>query len=612
MPYPRRQRPARRARIEPASLIEPLEVRALLAAAATTVLHSDLKILGYSATSSAVQGYTPAQIRHAYGFDQISGNGAGQTIAIVDAYNDPNIANDLAVFDAQFGIAAPPSFHVVNQSGGTSLPGTDSGWAGEIALDVEWAHAIAPGANILLVEANSASIADLMAAVNMARNVPGVSTVSMSWGGSEFFSWGGAEFSSQTDYDPYFTTPAGHTGVTFLAAAGDSGSRFGVQWPASSPNVVSVGGTSLYLGDSSGTYAGENSWSGTSSGYSQVESEPAYQAGVQATGVRISPDVTYDGDPNTGFAVYDSVPDNGFSGWVQVGGTSAGSPQWAALIAIVNQQRVAAGKGTLDGPTETLPDLYSLYGDPSTAQGYAAYTTYYNDVIDGSGFRRPPWWPGATAGFDVVTGLGSPRVGALVPALVSAAGSGTGSGNGGGNGNEPTQLPPSPIVGAVLNKLPETASEGAKGSLTIRLTNEGADKFAGPLDITVYASTDTSVSGDDAALGVANLKKLTLKPNGSKSVKVKFTYASDLTPGSYFLVASIDATGTETSPNAAVARTAIQVVAPQSAARRSVATSASFSAVPAIASFDSQAPSLTAADVILARADARRDRVFAS
>ena len=138
---------------------------------------------------------------------------------------------------------------MVNQTGGSKLPSTDSGWAGEISLDVEWAHAIAPGANILLVEASSADTTDLMAAVDYARHAAGVSVVSMSWGGSEFFSWGGGESQSQTTYDPYFTTPAGHQGVTFIASAGDSGSQSGVQWPASSTNVLSVGGTSLYTSE---------------------------------------------------------------------------------------------------------------------------------------------------------------------------------------------------------------------------------------------------------------------------------------------------------------------------------------------------------------------------
>ena len=372
-------------------MIETLESRQLLSAAAQAVFHSDAIFMHSSAATatSAVQGYTPSQIRKAYGFDQLSlsGNvaadGSGQTIAIVDAYNDPNISADLNTFDNQFGLPSA-KLKVVNQSGGSALPSTDSGWAGEISLDVEWAHAIAPAADILLVEANSATLNDLIAGVNLARHAAGVSVVSMSWGGSEFFSWNGREFSGQTQYDPTFTTPAGHQGVTFFAAAGDSGAYSGVEWPASSPNVVSVGGTSLTLQDAAGTYGGESSWSGTSGGYSQIESTPAWQQSVQNGGARSTPDVAFNADPNTGFAVYDSLPDQGYSGWQVVGGTSAGAPEWAALLAIADQARVLSGLGTLDGATQTLPALYNLYSAPGTS-GYSSYTANFNDVIDSGG-----------------------------------------------------------------------------------------------------------------------------------------------------------------------------------------------------------------------------------
>ena len=153
-------------------------------------------------------------------------------------------------------------------------------------------------ANIILVEADSSTLTDLLDAVDYARHAAGVSTVSMSWGGSEFFSWSNGEFNGETQYDTYFTTPAGHQGVTFIASAGDSGAQAGVQWPAVSPNVVSVGGTSLTV-NSDGSYGGESSWPGTNGGYSQIEVEPAYQANVQGSGVRTVPDVSYDADPNT-------------------------------------------------------------------------------------------------------------------------------------------------------------------------------------------------------------------------------------------------------------------------------------------------------------------------
>ncbi len=199
---------------------ERLEVRQVLSASLGTEVFPNLLVL--PAATSGPTGLTPAQAKSAYGFNSITfgnavGNGAGQTIAIVDAYNDPNILADLAKFDAQFGLPAPPSIKVVNQTGGTKLPSNNRGWAAEIALDVEWAHAIAPGANILLVEAASASFASLNTALDYARSAPGVVVVSNSWGGSEY--------STESSNDVHFTTPSGHAGVTFTVAAGDDGRR---------------------------------------------------------------------------------------------------------------------------------------------------------------------------------------------------------------------------------------------------------------------------------------------------------------------------------------------------------------------------------------------------
>ena len=214
-------------------------------------------------------GYTAAQIRAAYGFSNLSfgstaADGRGQTIAIIDAYNDPNITSDLAAFDAGMGLAAPPSFRVVNESGGTSLPSTDpsQGWEGEEALDVEWAHAIAPGANIILVEANSASDTDLFAAVNWARQQTGVSAISMSWGSDDS--------ASNASYDQnlaskYLVTPSGHAGITFVASSGDSRVP---SFPSTSPNVLAVGGTDLYL-TSSGSITSETPWNLSGGGTSQ-------------------------------------------------------------------------------------------------------------------------------------------------------------------------------------------------------------------------------------------------------------------------------------------------------------------------------------------------------
>jgi subtilase family serine protease len=539
--------------------VEQLESRQMLSAAvASATVHYDSKILKYAANAAAIQGFSPAEIRHSYGFDRVSlangavaGTGQGQTIAIVDAYNDPNIVNDLAVFDAQFGLSAPPSFSIVNQSGGSALPSVDTGWAGEISLDVEWAHAIAPQANIVLVEANSSSVSDLMAGVNLARNLPAVSTVSMSWGGSEFETFGGAEFSSQTDYDPFFTTPAGHQGVTFVASAGDTGVRAGAQWPSTSPNVLSVGGTSLYTADSIGSYSSEGSWSGTSGGFSLYEGMPTYQnVAAAGAGVRVTPDVTYDGDPNTGFAVYDSLPDQGYSGWQEVGGTSAGAPQWAALVAIANQSRAIAGKATLDGPTGTLPALYSAYGAPGTA-GYTNYTSYFNDIVD-FGRRRN----GASEGYDILSGLGSPHAPSIVSLLTDAS-----TGTGGASGAT-VALPPSPISGAILTSPPASVVAGARGSAKILLTNTSDNSFSGPVTVTMYVSSTPTLDASATAVTTLTISKLGLRAGSSRTQTLRFAYPKGLPAGQYYLIAQTSATGTNTTPDDALAATGVFISPP--------------------------------------------------
>ena len=348
-------------------------------------------------------GYTPAQIRHAYGFDQISfngtaGNGAGTTIAIVDAYDDPNIANDLQQFDAAFGLSAPPSFTKVNQLGQTSnLPIANAGWITEIALDVEWAHAVAPGASILLVEANSNSDSDLFTAVNTARNSTGVNVLSMSW----FFLNG--EYSSETSDDIRFTTPGGHVGVTFVACSGDTGAP--PSYPSASPNVLSVGGTTLNL-DASGNWISETGWSGSGGGISADEAQPSYQTGIvaQTTTFRANPDVAYDANPSTGFPVYDSYNNGTRRPWALWGGTSDATPQWAALIAIADQGRALAGEGSLNGATQTLPMLYGMSAND------------FHDITSGTSTGSPQYSAGP--GYDLVTGLGTPIANLVVNGLI--------------------------------------------------------------------------------------------------------------------------------------------------------------------------------------------------
>ncbi len=405
----RRRRAAKKANPIP----EVLEDRRLLSGDTTTAglssltAHTNLDVI--LADSSGTTGLTPAEIRSAYEIDLISfsggtvtGNGAGETIAIVDAYNDPDIAADLTTFDQEYGLSAPPSLTVDNLGGST----TSAGWALETALDVEWAHAIAPGANILLVEAASDSLASLYSAVTYASKQAGVTVVSMSWGSNEF--------KNESKYDSVFTTPSGHVNVAYVAASGDSGAAAGPEYPSVSPNVLAVGGTTLTL-SASGTYSAESGWSGstggfsgTDSGFRTYESEPSYQtAALEAVGLsdgeRTTPDVSFNADTSSGVSVYDSVGYGGQSGWFDIGGTSAAAPAWAGLVAIADQGLATGGKGSLTS-TELLTELYSL---PSSD---------YNDITTGSNGYA------ASAGYDLVTGLGTPRSNLLVAGLLAANG----------------------------------------------------------------------------------------------------------------------------------------------------------------------------------------------
>ena len=374
---------------------------------------------------------TPAQVTAAYGLNAIEfttssgtpvkGDGSGETIALIEAYNDPTIVSDLHTFDQAFNLP-DPNLTVVNQAGNavSATAQTNSGWTEEESLDVEWAHATAPGANILVVEADSQSIPDLMAAVNWARSSPGVVAVSMSWGFSET--------PNETSYDSYFTTPSGHQGITFIASSGDNGSLAGASYPAASPNVLSVGGTTLLL-SSSGAYQSESAWTDSGGGYSQYEPEPSYQANVQSTGYKATPDVAFDGDPNTGVQVYVTLPTrNGSQGsWMTIGGTSLGSPAWAGIIAIADQGRALAGLGSLDGPTQTLPALYaapssdfhavaaassSFGGGGGFGYGYGyGYGAFWSSswYYGGSGLGASAATSSSSTGANTATGLGSPN-----------------------------------------------------------------------------------------------------------------------------------------------------------------------------------------------------------
>lgn len=312
--------------------------------------------------TSGPSGLSPAEVKEAYGFSTSLSAGSGKTIAIVDAYDAPHIESDLAKFSQQFGIPCNGCFTKVDQNGGSSYPRRDSGWALEIALDVEWAHAIAPGANILLVEASSNSFADLMVAEDYAA--AHADYVSNSWGASEF--------SSEAAYDPHFAA----NGVSFFVSAGDNGTP--AEYPSSSPKVISVGGTTLHY--SGTTLTGETGWSDGGGGCSVYESATSAQSGfggydqANCAGKRATPDVSLVADPASGVSVYSSDYSR-TAGWYVVGGTSASAPMWAARSAV-------EGK---------VVDSGYVYGN----------SIPFRDITDGNNGAS------CLVGFDLCTGQGS-------------------------------------------------------------------------------------------------------------------------------------------------------------------------------------------------------------
>jgi Subtilase family len=355
----------------------------------------------------ALVGFTPAQIRHAYGFDkvffqsggqEIPGDGRGMTIALFEVGDTPGLIDDLHIFDSAFGLPdltswlpgypqpTTPSLETIGVGGQLPPPG---GSETEEILDVEWVHAVAPAASILVVEA--ADHSQLPQADALAAAQPGVVVVSNSYSTYDYL-----ESPYELGDDVSFTTPVGHGGVTFLDSSGDTGAPS--HPPSFSPNVISVGGTSLAL-DPAGNYGYETGWAGSGGGLSLYQPLPAFQRRAVSPGVnrREVPDVSIVGNPNTGVMVYDPLR----GGWAVGGGTSLSAPLWAAIIAIADQGRAINGLGSLDGATQTLPDLYRL-----------PKRDFHDITVGNNGFR-------AHRGYDLVTGLGSPYVDRVVAGLVS-------------------------------------------------------------------------------------------------------------------------------------------------------------------------------------------------
>jgi len=325
-------------------------------------------------------GETPASIRPVY---NLPSTGGSQTIAIVDAFDYPTAANDLGVFSSQFGLPAMPDcnsngnvapcFKKVFASG--SQPRANCGWGQEAALDIEWAHAMAPNARIVLVEAASNSFTDLFTGVDVA-------TAQVTTGGGKgevSMSWSGGEFSTESSNDSHFQ----NNNVVYLASSGDTGGVNG--YPSVSPFVVSAGGTTINR-NGSGQFTSETAWSGSGGGPSQFEPKPSYQVGVSGTdsAQRSAPDFSFDANPNTGVSVYDSTRCQGASGWLVFGGTSVSSPSLAGIVNLAGHFA-----------TSSQSELTTIYAN-------RANTADFRDIVSGTAGSFS-----AGVGYDFVTGVGS-------------------------------------------------------------------------------------------------------------------------------------------------------------------------------------------------------------
>jgi subtilase family serine protease len=335
---------------------------------------------GMALTPNALpSGYGRGDLVSAYNLP--SSGGSGQTVAIVDAYDDPNAESDLATYRSTYGLSACTTangcFKKINQNGGTSYPTADSGWAGEISLDLDMVSATCPDCHILLVEATSANMDDLGAAVNQAVS-QGAKFVSNSYGGNE-------DGSEGTSDSQYFR----HPGVAITASSGDGAYAAGTEYPASSQYVTSVGGTALSR--SSGTTRGwtESVWKtssseGAGSGCSQDVAKPSWQKDTGCA-KRMVADVSAVADPATGVAVYQTY---GGSGWAVYGGTSASAPIIASVYAL------AGAPGSSDVPA---------------SYAYAHTGNLYDVTSGNNGSCSPSYYCTATAGYDGPTGLGTPN-----------------------------------------------------------------------------------------------------------------------------------------------------------------------------------------------------------
>lgn len=319
--------------------------------------------------TSTPQGYGPAAFKAAYG----ARNTSTAHLAVIVAYDAPNIAGDLTTFSKAFGLSPLPNctsstqsdcFEKLSQHDTTSYPATNRSWSVEASLDVEAAHGMCPGCRISLIEASSPSISNLSAAVDQAVAI-GAQVISNSYGGNET--------TTETQYDKHFNRP----GTTMVVSSGDSG--YGTNYPAASRFVVAVGGTTLKMNGAK--VASETAWNGAGSGCSRFETKPSWQHDNKCA-TRAVADIAADADPSTGAAVYDSYGVSGRSGWFTVGGTSLAAPLVAGMLAA-------------SGNASNQPS--NLYGSSANA---------IRDIISGNNGSCPTYLCRASAGYDGPTGLG--------------------------------------------------------------------------------------------------------------------------------------------------------------------------------------------------------------
>ncbi|MFF4844725.1 putative Ig domain-containing protein [Streptomyces collinus] len=422
--------------------------------------------LAAALAAAAPSGLSPANLHSAYNLP--TSGGSGLTVAVVDAYNDPNAESDLATYRSTYGLSACTKangcFKQVSQTGSTtSLPTNDTGWAGEEALDLDMVSAVCPNCNITLVEANSANDTDLGIAENEAVSL-GAKFVSNSWGGDES--------STQTSEDTQYFK---HPGVAITVSSGDS--AYGAEYPATSQYVTAVGGTALTTASNSRGWS-ESVWhtsstEGTGSGCSAYDPKPSWQTDTGCS-KRMEADVSAVADPATGVAVYDTY---GGSGWAVYGGTSASAPIIAGVYALAGTP--ASGDYPAKYPYAHTGNLY----DVTSGSNGSCTTSYFCTAR--TGYDGPTGWgtPNGTTAFTGTTSTGN---------TVTVTNPGSQSTTTGGSVS--LQIKASDSAGAALTY----SASGLPTGLSVNSTSgliSGTASTAGTYQVTVTATDSTGASG---------------------------------------------------------------------------------------------------------------------